>query len=292
VSRQLELVDALIYADGFDCALTLDEIRRYGPVEIDAGELREELERHPAVAGRDSLYALVDRGHLIDERPARMARARALQRRGRRVARVLRHLPFVRMLALTGSLAADDARGTADVDLMVIAAPGRLATTFLLMGPASSLLRRRLFCPNYYLSEDRLEIEPANRYVAQELAQARCLAGRATGLRRANSWLAEHFPNARPSEPELPGGGIAQRVIKRPLRGRIGDAVERFAARVARSRLVAHYGGNVPKEVADGLSSGAALRFHGHHTDRSIVDRYEARRAQVAAMLAREARPA
>ncbi len=238
--------------------------------------------------GREGLYALTGREHLIDERPRRLARAHALQRRGRRVARILRHLPFVRALALTGSLAADDAHETADVDLMVIVAPGRLATTFLLLGPASTLMRRRLFCPNYYLSEDCLEIEPANPYVARELVQARCLAGPITGLRRSNPWLAQAFPNAGPGDTELPGGGRLQRGVEWVLGGRLGDALERFAARVARSRLRAHYGGRVPGDVAAALSSGAALRFHGLHTDESIVARYEARRAQVAEMLAKE----
>ncbi len=288
MSRRLDVIDALIYADVFDCALTLEEIRRYGPLPIDDGELRDELAGHPAVVARDELFALVDRADLIDERPGRIAKARALQRRGGRVARVLRHLPFVRGLALTGSLAADDARVAADVDLMVIVAPRRLATTFLLMGPASTLLRRRLFCPNYYLSEDRLEIEPANRYVARELVQARCLAGSMTGLERSNSWLSERFPNAHPSDSQMPGGGLIQRIFERPLRGEIGDALERLAVRVAHSRLRAHYRGDVPGDVAGALSRGVALRFHGHHAEENILARYEARRAQVAEMLAKE----
>jgi predicted nucleotidyltransferase len=287
VSRRLDLVDALIYADGFDCALTLDEVRRYGPVDIEAEELRRELSLHPAVEGREGLYTLAGRGHLIDQRPDRIARARALQRRSRRVARVLRHLPFVRALVLTGSLAADDAREAADVDLMIVVSSGRLATAFLLMGPASTILRRRLFCPNYYLSEDQMALAPANRYVARELVQARCLAGSAAGLRRSNPWLADAFPNAGSPAPGLAGGGTIQRAMELPLRGRFGDALERIAARVARSRLRAHYRGRVPAEVFEAFGSGVSLRFHAGHTAERLLARYEVRCAEVALMLER-----
>ena len=40
MSRQLDLFDALIYADGFDCALNLEEVRRYSLVEVEHDELR------------------------------------------------------------------------------------------------------------------------------------------------------------------------------------------------------------------------------------------------------------
>lgn len=287
MTRQLDLVDALIYADGFDCALTLDEVHRYGLLDIEPETLALELDRHPAVAARNGLYALGDSEHLIEQRPARIDRAHTLQRRGRRVARLLRHLPFVRALALTGSLAADDAREAADVDLLVIVAPGRLATAFLLMGPASTLLRRRLFCPNYYLSEARMEIAPANRYVARELAQARCLSGPLDELHRSNPWLHDAFPNAGPPDPGLPGGGAIQRVLELPLRGRLGDRLERFATRLAHSRLRAHYGDRVPADVGGDLDAGRSLRFHGEHASESLIERYEARRAEVEGILER-----
>ena len=201
---------------------------------------------------------------------------------------MLRHLPFVRALALTGSLAADDARDSADVDLLVIVAPGRLATAFLLMGPPASALRQRLFCPNYYVTDGRLEMAQGDPYVARELVQARCLAGPTSGLHDSNPWLAEMFPNADPGEPGLAAGRALQRALELPLRGRLGDRLERLAARVARARLRSHYaacGATVPEDVANALDAGISLRFHGRHDGSSVVARYAARRAGVAAML-------
>ena len=213
---------------------------------------------------------------------------RAPASRAPAVARVLRHVPFVRALALTGSLAADDARESADVDLLVIAAPGRLATTFLLMGPASTVLSRRLFCPNYYISEERLAWRrPTLRGPRAGPVTVPRRLGR--GPPGSNPWLAEAFPNAPRPDGGLPAGGRLQRMLERPLRGALGDAVERGAARVARWRLSAHYEGagkQVPGEVVAALDAGVSLRFHGLHESADMTARVAARREQVAAMAA------
>lgn len=81
-------------------------------------------------------------------------------------------------------------------------------------------------------------------------------------------------------------------LIELPLHGRLGDALERVAARLARARLRAHYGAcgaTVPEEVTDALDAGVSLRFHGHHAGSAMVARYTARRAEVASMLDRSA---
>jgi len=292
MNRRLDLLDALIYADGFDCALTLEEVRRYARVKIGLEQLRGELTSDGglacAVAQRSGLYALADRPELIEQRPRRIARARVLQRHGRRMARLLRHLPFVRGLAMTGSVAVDDAREDADVDLLVIVARGRLATVFLLFAPAARLLRGRAFCPNYYVVEGELAMAPDDPYLARELVQARCLAGSAIALRDANPWLATMFPNADAEDAGLPLGGKLQRTLEMPLRGRLGDRLEQVAVHIAARRLRVHYaaaGVALPEDVVDMLDAGTSLRFHALHDGESMVARYTARRDQVSRML-------
>jgi hypothetical protein len=189
-------------------------------------------------------------------------------------------------------VAADDAADYADVDMLVIVAPERLGTVFALLGPASRILGRRLFCPNYYLPVDRLELAPSNLYVARELSQAQTLAGDAeTLLRNANPWLAEVFPNLPPPAASAGRHGSSrglQRLLEAPLRGRLGDRVERWARRLAAERLRAHYEGlgwEVPADVAGNLEAGVALRFHGRGFVEAALERYEARWAELEAAL-------
>jgi hypothetical protein len=295
VDERARLLEPLLYADAFDSAATLDEMWRFAPVAIGREALRLRLARDPTlravVVERDGAYALRDRADLLAGRAVRTERARMLERRARRLARALVRLPFVRGLALTGSAAAGAAGPTADVDLLVVVAEGRLGTAFLMLGSLARLTRGRLLCPNYYVSEARLAMPNGNLYAARELAQARALAGAAAGLHDANPWLAQTFPNAVPAG----APGVAPAGPRRPRRrdgppgGRLGDRLEAAAARLARARLRAHYAGHgreVPPPVRAAFDAGEALRFHGRHVPEATLARLAARRRQVAGWLA------
>jgi predicted nucleotidyltransferase len=283
VSDRLDLLDALVYGDVFDCAVTLDELWRYARAAVEREELRRRLRGDPLVTERDGLYCLAGRDELLDRRPERMRRSARLERRARRVARVLRHAPFVRGLSLTGSAAAGDAGEADDVDLFVTVAAGRLGSAFLVLGGLSRLVGRKVFCPNYYVCEGRLELGPENLYLARELAQARPLAGDGASLWRANPWLEETFPNATAPVDRRPVPTRVQRVLEALLPA----AFERWARGVARARLAAHYG-SVPADVEEAFTAGAALRFHGSGVAARTLERYAARRAQLAARIERE----
>jgi len=274
----LDAIDAVLYGDVFDCAVTLEEAWRYARVAISRDELARRLLDDPLVAALDGLYCLAGREELLARRPERIRNAARLERQARRVARVLRHFPFVRGLALTGSAAAGDAGASDDVDLLVTVATDRLGTVFVLLGSLSRLLGRRLFCPNYYACEGRLGLGPANLYLARELAQARPLAGDGAALWRANLWLEETFPNAEPPA----GGDPADSGLQRALEALVGGRLEPWARRVALRRLRAHYGA-VPAEVTDAFAAGVALLFHVSGVAARTLERHRARRVELAA---------
>jgi predicted nucleotidyltransferase len=241
---------------------------------------------------RRGLYCLAGREELLVGSTDAEQRALDLRRRALRVARFLRHMPFVRGLLLTGSAAAGAAGSDADVDLLVIVADGRISLVFALLGPLSRLTSRRLFCPNHYLSDAHLELRSRrDLYVARELVQARALAGCAAELAAANGWVQELLPNAgagpAPATP-LSGGQRLQRLLELPFRGRSGDRLERRLRGLAASRLAAHHGlwdRAVPLEALEQLEAGAELRFHGKPGTQSVLQRYQARRAELTELL-------
>lgn len=296
-AERLDLLDALIYGDVFHCAVTLDELWQYARTRIDReqlrGRLRDDAILRRVVVERNGFYCLHGRDALFDERPRRIARARRLQRRARRVAGVLRHTPFVRGLVLTGSVSADDATETADIDLLVIVAAGRMGTVFLLLGSLSRLLGRALFCPNWYMSEESLGMAPGSLYMAREFAQARGLTGNADALRCQNPWIQERFPNA-PTYPVvdryLKASTRAQRFLESLLRGVVGGRIERWAREVAAARLRLHFGGfglEVPADVLARFEAGIALGFHGYRYEQSTLAAYAECRARVSEQLGR-----
>lgn len=148
----LAAIDAAVYGDVFDCAVTEHELWRYSRRPISRERLRRLLDDPDVLRGAlcesNGLYCLAGREALLHLRRSRRRRALRLRRRARAVARVMQHMPFVRGLLLTGSVAAEGPLPDADVDLLVIVAPGRMSAVFALLGPVSRLLSGRLMCPN------------------------------------------------------------------------------------------------------------------------------------------------
>jgi len=295
----MAIADPVIYADGFECALRLDEVRRAARVEVEPGTLEELLEARPGLGEllthRNGLVCLRGREELVALRPPRAERARKLRRRAGRVARLLGGLPFVRGLALTGSVAAEDAEAGADIDLLVIVEPGRIGIAFLMLGGLARISGHRLFCPNYYLATDQLDLEPDGAYLAHELLQCVPLEGAATRLQPANSWVFELFPNARAGEVrarrESRARRALQRLLERPLAGRRGERLEGKAREIATARLTNHHrenGSATSEDVVEDLRSGRALRFHGSDARSKADAAHAERRADFARALGAE----
>src|SRR5436190_375727 len=112
----------------------------------------------------------------------------------------------------------------------------------------------------------RRALGPGDVYVARELAQSQPRAGRGRDLVAANRWTAALLPNVgsgpRAEVAPLPGGRLVQRLIERPLRGRLGDAVEARLGRLALARVASHhrrFGSAPPADVLEAFRHGVEL---------------------------------
>ena len=87
-------------------------------------------------------------------------------------------MPFVRMVALSGSLAHLNAEGSADLDLFVITAPHRVwSVTVATLVLAKLLGWRKRVCMNYVVSERAMAIEPADLFSANQIIHLRPIVG-------------------------------------------------------------------------------------------------------------------
>jgi hypothetical protein len=145
----------------------------------------------------DGLVHPRGREHWVALRRARQRRSRALVERHGLVLDLLARLPFVRLLALSGACARDNAADD-DVDVFLVVKRGRAWSVCLaVMLLCKALGVRRTLCANYILDESMLALPENDLFTASEIVGLRPLAGRETYRRfvEANPWIAARFPN-------------------------------------------------------------------------------------------------
>ncbi len=201
------VVEALAYSDVFDYPLTAAEIHRYLPGHAGtAAEVEVALGAGGALAaytGQDGDYHhLKDRQVTAGTRRRRTTVSERLWQSAMRYASWLSAIPFVRMVAVTGSLAVDNSDHDCDIDFMIVTEGGCLWRCRALVKVFQVLDRRfakGLACPNFFISEAALGLDQRNFYVAHELAQMVPLYGHGVyrTLRAANAWARDHLPNAQ-----------------------------------------------------------------------------------------------
>lgn len=269
--------NTLAYADLFRYPLTAHEVHRYlHEVEIDGASLRAALAvRLEGVEQEGGYYAPAGGSGLAAHRRSGRLASASLGARARGYATLLRYLPYVRMVGLTGSLAMCNPARRSDIDLMIVTAPGRV---WLCRAAVVALVRLvglwgDVLCPNYLVAEDALVLDDVTIYDAHELAQMVPLYGREAYLRlwSANPRLQALLPNARPrrmpSDRLLPGLGAVKAAAERLLGGALGDRIEAWEQRRKMARLSLR--GGWPNETI--LSARQCKGHFGAHRARILA---------------------
>src|SRR5687768_12921036 len=170
----------IAYADIFDYPLTELEIHRYltGLSASLEAVNRALAEDHQFMRIGD-YFTLPGREGIVSIRKQREARSRELMSRAIRYGRILGALPYIRMVALTGSLAVLNVSNVVDFDYMLVTARGRLwtARAFALAFNRLTRLQGYTLCPNIIISESALEWPHHDLYYARELCQMVLITG-------------------------------------------------------------------------------------------------------------------
>ncbi len=247
-SAETAVLLTIAYADLFDAAISEKEIHRYligqslSQAQV-AATLRSESVANRLDQGVVG-YVLSDKDALLAETERRKLRADSLWPQARFYAKLIDQLPFVRMVAVTGSLAANNPTDSADIDLMIITAPGRLWLTRLLILAVVQLARRQQIelCPNYILTENALALRDQTIYAAHELSRLIPITGQAVyrRLMDANQWRYAFLPNAHayqfPADRRQPK---VKRLLETMLATAVGSRLEAWEQRRKIGRLSA-----------------------------------------------------
>lgn len=284
------IMRTLLYGDIFDCALTAEEIHHYlihdQPVSLaavcEALTISAYLQTH--IYSENGCYARADRPELIALRLERRETALARWEQAFECGLWLSRLPFVRMVALTGALAAQNPPTQEDdYDYLLVTQSGRvwIARAFAILLVRWGKLCGVIICPNYVLSEDALIQNRRNLFMAREVAQMVPMYGHETyeTMREVNCWTADYLPNALHAfyrDERSTTRNIWNRIkygLEALLNGRVGDRLEQWEYRRKLRRFSSEM--RTPHSAAqlDPAHVKGHFNDHGH----PVLQRYEER---------------
>jgi len=272
------------------------KVQSYGEVLAEM----ETLKRDNVVGERNGFYMLKGREGLYEDRILQTKIAEEKWHRVRGAISLLRHVPFVRALALAGSIAMGAAKRGSDIDLFVIAEKNHIWTArffltvfAMLSGKLRSGRITKLFfpfvrgvregasvdklCVNHYVATDALLLKNQSLFTASEYARLVPLWGAEVFEKffKANEWIQGYFPNlviaAENRKAEQFSRSSIQRFFEPPFFRICGVMAEKLlrALQLAfiRKNPLTELGGRI---VADDHE----LAFHPETPEPKILDKF------------------
>lgn len=228
------VLQTVAYSDIFDHPLTAREIHRYlAGVKTSLEEVVRTVGEEGIVRRTGDYFTLPGREEIVRIRIQREAHSRELLAHAIQFGLILGTLPYIRMVALTGSLAVMNVSGNQDFDYMLVTAPGRVwtARAFALAINRLARLQGHTLCPNLIISETALEWPLHDLYSARELYQMLPIAGMDVYRRllAENAWAQDFLPNAvEHTISDISKTLEIWRAFELPLRGKLGDRFEQW----------------------------------------------------------------
>lgn len=218
------ILDTIIYYDILNFPLTSFElwkhlltlsseqgsvINKNNVASFTLGEIVEELEREEikrCIEEYRGFYFLKGREDLVAKRIQSDKNSIVKFEIARKVAKWLKCIPFVRMIAVTGTLAMKNCEKASDIDFFVVLQKGRIFTGRLLVTLVVHLLGKRRYgkkirnriCLNYFITTENLEIQRQDLFAANEYSFVYPIFGHTVFQRfcEANlNWIKKFKPN-------------------------------------------------------------------------------------------------
>jgi hypothetical protein len=240
------ILKVIAYFDVFDYPVTVEEIKFFLDRPFTQTELDftlQNLQGYNLVYRFNKFYSLRNEYALVDRRIKGNLLAEKKLRKAEKIAHFLTRFPYIKGVAISGSLSKNFAYKGSDIDFFIITAVNRLwtarmfFTVFYKMATLAGF--KNWFCLNYFIDEAALEIPEKNVYTAVEIATLMPKQGIALfeEFYIKNKWVCSYLPNYTPGhKPAVTKNGpYVKRFIQWLLNGKTGDnlddALMRFYSR-------------------------------------------------------------
>ena len=213
--KELEksILATLVYYDILNRPLTQWEILKClkkvskNQTQVSFLEVKEALEKDTLkklIDSQNGFYFLKNRFDLVEERIKRQKISEEKMKLAKKISFFLQMVPYLRMVAISGSLAFGNGRQESDIDLLIAVKKGRIWLTRILITALTQLAGRRRhgnknqdgICLNHYLSDDNLKIDYHSLYNAQTYIHLIPLIDKENTFlkfKQANSWISQYL---------------------------------------------------------------------------------------------------
>lgn len=239
-----DILATLSYFDIFNYPLTQTEIAQFLKSPYIAEEFIEDLNQLLAenwIYKFDEFYMLQEDYSLVQRRRKGSVRAKASLKTAEKTAGYLSGFPFVKGVAVSGSLSRNFGDENSAIDFYIITEKNKLwvARTFLNCFKKLSILLKKqdCFCINYYVDEELLQVREKNIYTATEIATLLPLRGIHifNEFFKSNAWCKNFLPNhsLRISLTRKEKNPLWKRVFEFILRNALGNLLDHLLMQVS-----------------------------------------------------------
>jgi len=235
-----QLLDKIIYFSLFNHPLRIDELEKFMPEYIgDSESISNVIKSIEGISISDG-YILLNNYTCkkdIENRIKYEKSCKAILPKLDSNSRLISKFPFVRSIAISGSVSKGVFKEDGDIDYFVITKPNRLwvCRTFLIAYKKLFRLNsKKYFCLNYFVSEESLEIPDHNIYTSTEVAFLAPVFGQKTfdQFIKANHWYKQIHPWKDSIKIDFKLTPNSESKIKsiseRALGGKIGEKLDVF----------------------------------------------------------------
>ena len=238
-----DILATLAYFNMFDYPLKKREILIF----LGNADERHEFEQalsdlvdESAVFKVGEFYSLHNNYSLSERRIKGNGKAVMMLKKANKVAKIISAFPYVRAVAVSGSLSKNFADDSADIDFFIITAANRLwiARSFLHLFKKLTFLvhMQHYYCMNYFIDEAEPMIVEKNIYTAIEIATLLPLRGTVVfeNFYTANRWTKKFLPNnyMHISSAKETGSNWLKSITEWLFSNKIGDRLDNYCMKI------------------------------------------------------------
>jgi len=287
----LVILRTLAYYDIFNYPLTKEDIlANCDLMHADGHKSKtalEQLVENGIVHKIGNFYALNPDKKNVSDRLRGNKRAESWKYKARWFSKLISAFPYVRGIALSGSLSKGVIGENPDIDYFIITHPNRLwlTRTFLVLFKKIFLLNSyKYFCINYFVDTENLEIEEKNIFTATEVTTLIPTYGPDITKRFfiENDWIRNYYPNFKKNRHDQirnPHYQPVKRILEFIFKGKLGDWLDNRFMEITTRHWFKKFSHQFPEEEFNLVfkSSKTISKHHPRNFQKKVLEEFNKR---------------